>query len=95
MMVELRRLRAENAALKQKMTLLGGHPMALVHLTDCIGDNARLRVLIEDVRTSLLAAGWRDDELLRRLEDALTFPSTHHGVPSPIANAPENVEAED
>ena len=61
---EIRQLRAENAALQRELEA-AGRPAAI----EPSRENARLRILLADVHTALLAAGWRDDELLARVKE--------------------------
>lgn len=67
---ELRRLLAENALLHEALHKLHGHPLVIANLGPYLRELAELRLLCLDVRTALLCAGWRDDEILRRLATA-------------------------
>jgi hypothetical protein len=61
---EIRVLKKENAALKRAATALDGGEVAVA----TIAENARLRVLLDDVHTGMIAAGWGDDQLLARVK---------------------------
>lgn len=45
--------------------------------TELEAENFRLRALLVEVRTALITAGWRDDELLRRLRAEISLVSPH------------------
>ena len=59
---EGRQLAAENAILRAR---LGGV------VVDLVSQNCALKILLADVRTELLTAGWHEDELLRRIKEKL------------------------
>ncbi len=63
---QLRELQIENAALKLAMSQAGREGHAKV-----IADYARQRILLADVHTSLIAAGWHEDSLLNRIKQEL------------------------
>ena len=48
--------------------------------TELEAENFRLRALLVEVRTALLAAGWHDDDLLKRLRQEIT-PVDVHSMP--------------
>ncbi len=71
---ELRRLTAENAALRRGLVAADREAARAP-----AAENARLRVLLGDVHTALLAAGWQDDALVQQLraEAACPGPGGH------------------
>ncbi len=44
--------------------------------TELQAENHRLRALLVEVRTALIAAGWHEDELLKRLRDEIARKET-------------------
>lgn len=65
-----RTLAAENRLLHAALRDLGGHPLAVANLGPYLAEIAALRTLAADTRTALLAAGWREEDVLRRLHQA-------------------------
>ena len=49
----------------------------MISRTELEAEIYRLRALIAEIRTALMAAGWRDDQLLRRLKDATANAAAH------------------